>query len=398
MSVGLDPSMLSSQAQAGIDVQNKLRVDALTKTLNAGNTEEKQLREACRGFESAFLQKLMVQMRATVPKDGLLHGPYEDQYLSMFDQALADKLAESGGIGLADMMFSQLKDKIAGTKKNASQTGGRTGETARTGQDADGTSEVRTGVPAGTILPATRPARTGGKGLDRLPGTSGTSASGPQRITHDVFHSDPTRALFLSSSDAAGRTAEKTGREQAARELTAPVTGTITSSYGWRDDPFTKKTAWHAGIDVAASSGAPVAACWDGQVVFAGWKGGYGNTVILEHQGGWRSVYGHLSSIDVASGDSVAAGRKIAEVGSTGRSTGPHLHFELRYADASVDPLSAGVWTAESAPSGQPARQTRHIEGGGHDLANHREPGQTGEGLVASGRVAEGRIYPPEGA
>jgi hypothetical protein len=256
---------------------------------------------------------------------------------------------------------------------------------------------VRTGVPAGTILPATRPVQKNAPGLDRLPTKAGSPASAPQRITHDVFHSDPTRALFLSSADAAGRTAEKTGREQAARELTAPVTGTITSSYGWRNDPFTKKTAWHAGIDVAASSGAPVAACWDGQVVFAGWKGGYGNTVILEHQGGWRSVYGHLSAIDVASGDSVAAGRKIAEVGSTGRSTGPHLHFELRYADASVDPLSAGVWTAESAPSGQPARQPRHIEGGGHDLANHRESGQAGKGLVASGRVAEGRIYPPEG-
>ncbi|NMC48429.1 MAG: M23 family metallopeptidase, partial [Desulfovibrio sp.] len=171
-----------------------------------------------------------------------------------------------------------------------------------------------------------------------------------------------------------------------------------TSAYGWRSDPFTGKTAWHAGMDIAAATGEPVAACWDGQVVFAGRKGGYGNTVILEHHGGWCSVYGHLSQIEVAEGDSVPAGRKIAEVGSTGRSTGPHLHFELRYADASVDPLSAGVWTAESASSGQPARQTRHIEGGGHDLANHREPGQTGEGLVASGRVAEGRIYPPEGA
>jgi murein DD-endopeptidase MepM/ murein hydrolase activator NlpD len=394
MSVGLDPSMLSAQAQAGIDVQNKLRVDALTRTLNAGDTEEKKLREACRGFESAFLQKLMVQMRATVPKDGLLHGPYEDQYLSMFDQALADKLAESGGIGLADMMFSQLKDKIAGSKKDATPAG----QTDPAGQDAASRPGMDMGAPVGAVLPATRPVRAGGLGLDRLPGKAGTSATAPSRITHDVFHAHPSHALFLASPPAASAKAPATGREQAASELTAPVTGTITSAYGWRSDPFTGKTAWHAGMDIAAATGEPVAACWDGQVVFAGRKGGYGNTVILEHQGGWCSVYGHLSQIEVAEGDSVPAGRKIAEVGSTGRSTGPHLHFELRYADASVDPLSVGIWTANSPPSGQTGQETRHTGGGGHDLENHGKPGQAGEGLVASGRTSEGRIYPSEGA
>ncbi len=177
MSVGLDPSMLSSQAQAGIDVQNKLRVDALTRTLNAGDTEEKKLREACRGFESAFLQKLMVQMRATVPKDGLLHGPYEDQYLSMFDQALADKLAESGGVGLADMMFSQLKDKIAGTKKSsshpghASQAGGGRGN----GPDRTGRGRDVRGADRGSRRndPAGHPA-----GPEKRPGTRSPAHEG----------------------------------------------------------------------------------------------------------------------------------------------------------------------------------------------------------------------------
>ncbi len=163
MSVGLDPSMLSSQAQAGIDVQNKLRVDALTRTLNAGDTEEKKLREACRGFESAFLQKLMVQMRATVPKDGLLHGPYEDQYLSMFDQALADKLAESGGVGLADMMFSQLKDKIAGTKKSSSHRAMPPKPAAGPGK-RPGPDRTRTGRPGcGPGFPPERSCRPPGR-------------------------------------------------------------------------------------------------------------------------------------------------------------------------------------------------------------------------------------------
>lgn len=378
MSAGLESSLLGAPAQADMDIQNKLRMDSLARTLNAGNTDEKKLREACRGFESAFLQKLMAQMRATVPKDGLLHGPYEDKYLSMFDQALGDKLAEAGGIGLADMMYAQLKERVGGGKGQA------------------GTAEV----PApGTVLPANRP--TAGKGLERIPSRPSEITGKSHGNVSEAIVGHPSHALFLASDEAVGADASRPGREQAARELAAPVSGTITSDYGWRGDPFTGRTAWHAGMDIAAPEGETVAACWDGQVVFAGRKGGYGNAVIVEHQGGWRSVYGHLSRVDVQEGDVVAAGRKIAEVGSTGRSTGPHLHFELRYAGASVDPMQVGVYAANAASqSGNAvtARDTRRSGETSHDLENHRQPGQAGEGPGAFGHAAAGRIYPPEGA
>ena len=91
-------------------------------------------------------------------------------------------------------------------------------------------------------------------------------------------------------------------------------------------------------MDIAAAEGDSVSPCWDGTVVFAGVKGGYGNVVEVEHPGGWKSVYGHLRSFSVKSGESVSAGEKIAEVGSTGRSTGPHLHFELRRDGETVNP------------------------------------------------------------
>ena len=106
---------LAATASLQEDVTQKLRIDALQKDLTGGGkTKEAKLREACQGFESVFISKLFAQMRATVPKDGLLHGQYEDQYYSMFDKSLCDKLAADGGIGLADMMYSQLKGKVLG--------------------------------------------------------------------------------------------------------------------------------------------------------------------------------------------------------------------------------------------------------------------------------------------
>lgn len=109
-----------------------------------------------------------------------------------------------------------------------------------------------------------------------------------------------------------------------------PVAGRITSGFGVRKDPFTEKHKFHKGIDIACAIGTKVVASAEGTVVFAGTKKGYGKTVIVEHRNGYRTLYGHLSSIRVKNGDKVAQGQKIALSGMTGRSTGPHLHFEVR--------------------------------------------------------------------
>ncbi len=330
--MGLPDGMgdLSAMAASQADVQQKLAIDALTRSLNGGQTKEKKLREACQGFESVFISKLFAQMRATVPKDGLLHGRYEDQYYSMFDKAMSDKLAADGGIGLADMMYRQLKGKVLGQGKNQASPG--------------------------DTLPANRPVAAhpaSGLAFDHIPAPAGRGASAPRPIlAQNIFPGAaqasvaplaPAHAPAQAPANAVQTPAQtlddaSDAASQAASPMAAPVMGDITSEFGWRTDPFKGRQAWHAGMDIAAAEGDPVSACWDGTVVFAGFKGGYGNVVEIEHPGGWKSVYGHLRRFSVQAGDAVAAGGKIAEVGSTGRSTGPHLHFELRRGDAPVDP------------------------------------------------------------
>lgn len=118
-----------------------------------------------------------------------------------------------------------------------------------------------------------------------------------------------------------------------------PVRGRLTSRMGFRTDPFTKRRAYHAGIDIANRIGTPVYASQSGKVTYTGYKGHYGKTVILSHQQGYTTVYGHLDKIVVKKGQTVKQGQKIATVGNTGRSTGPHLHFEIRRYRRVIDPL-----------------------------------------------------------
>jgi murein DD-endopeptidase MepM/ murein hydrolase activator NlpD len=118
-----------------------------------------------------------------------------------------------------------------------------------------------------------------------------------------------------------------------AAGLIWPVAGTLTSPYGWRWGRM------HEGIDIAAGSGTPIYASASGTVIACGYEGGYGNLVVLDHGGGLATAYGHQSSIAVTCGQSVGRGQLVGYVGSTGRSTGPHVHFEVRVGGGAVDPL-----------------------------------------------------------
>jgi murein DD-endopeptidase MepM/ murein hydrolase activator NlpD len=123
--------------------------------------------------------------------------------------------------------------------------------------------------------------------------------------------------------------------------LQMPVDGAIlTSGFGPRQHPVTGEHREHAGLDLAAPAGSPVLAAAAGRVEFAGNKGGYGNLVVITHADGSQTYYGHLEEIAVKEGQMVATGQKVATVGSTGVSTGPHLHFETRNtAGQPVNPL-----------------------------------------------------------
>lgn len=118
-----------------------------------------------------------------------------------------------------------------------------------------------------------------------------------------------------------------------------PVSGPILSGFGYRNHPIFGKRKMHTGVDIAAPEGTTIHAAGDGKVVEAGWMGGYGNAVIIDHGKGRATLYGHCSELDCKVGDVVKEGDKIAEVGSTGYSTGPHCHFEVRIKGEPVDPL-----------------------------------------------------------
>lgn len=140
--------------------------------------------------------------------------------------------------------------------------------------------------------------------------------------------------------------AEATRQEQSLQELQAyfsgqksllasvpsvwPTRGWVTSDFGSRVDPYTSERVMHAGMDIAGPHGKEIIAPSDGTVVFAGLEGGYGNVVVIDHGYGIKTRYGHLASIKVKPGERIKRGDLIAAMGNTGRSTGPHLHYEVR--------------------------------------------------------------------
>lgn len=118
-----------------------------------------------------------------------------------------------------------------------------------------------------------------------------------------------------------------------------PVSGPIVSGFGMRYHPILKVNRMHNGVDIAAPHGTPIKATADGEVIFAGYRRGYGNTVIIDHGGGVATLYAHCSALAVGEGTVVKQGQVIAYVGATGLATGPHLHFEVRHNGEPVNPL-----------------------------------------------------------
>ncbi len=136
--------------------------------------------------------------------------------------------------------------------------------------------------------------------------------------------------------------ASQSGEQLGTGVYTWPTPGysAITSSYGMRFHPILKTRKLHTGVDIGAPSGAKIVAADTGKVLFVGWQGGYGQTIIIDHGGDMSTLYAHQSRFAVSSGQTVVKGQVIGYVGSTGWSTGPHLHFEVRINGNPTDPMS----------------------------------------------------------
>lgn len=136
------------------------------------------------------------------------------------------------------------------------------------------------------------------------------------------------------------------GCSKEKHKAASPTKGKVSSPFGYRNDPFSRKWAFHSGIDIAAKHNTPIYALQEGRVVFSGWDGGYGKSIVIDHNypdipqiPRIKTRYAHNSRNIVSKGDYVRRGQIIGYVGSTGRSTGPHLHFEVIYNGKAVNPL-----------------------------------------------------------
>lgn len=161
-----------------------------------------------------------------------------------------------------------------------------------------------------------------------------------QRAEYERRKGELTRESSSITSFLRERQSRQTVVTHGDGTLAWPIPGArITSYYGNRRHPIFGTDRLHAGLDFAGSYGTPVGAAGAGEVLYVGWRGGYGNTVIVDHGGALATLYAHLSSISVADGQTVGVGTTVGRVGSTGYSTGPHLHFETRVDGNPVDPL-----------------------------------------------------------
>jgi len=144
------------------------------------------------------------------------------------------------------------------------------------------------------------------------------------------------RSIFLPDAKLASFTL----REISGDLFNWPARGWISSWYGWRSDPFSGGRVFHNGIDIGVDMGTPVHAAMDGFVSETGYNSSFGNYIVLEHHAGWMSLYGHLQTVSVKSGQRIAAGQRIAFSGNTGYSTGPHLHFSVFKNGRTVNPYN----------------------------------------------------------
>ncbi|MDQ4123459.1 MAG: M23 family metallopeptidase [Acidobacteriota bacterium] len=156
---------------------------------------------------------------------------------------------------------------------------------------------------------------------------------GPEDAEIDTFNA-PTSDVLYSKI----RALEETLRDRASIPSIYPLVGKINNEFGWRSNPFGGGVEHHSGMDIDGNRGDLVIAPAEGVVVKTGWQGGYGNMIEISHGNNLTTRYGHLSQIGVEIGQVVNRGQEIGRVGSTGRSTGPHLHYEVRQDDQPIDP------------------------------------------------------------
>jgi len=264
-----------------------------------GRKDPEAVRAVAREMESLFAYEMIKAMRATAGTSATGDGFGGDVYGSLFDMELA-KVIAAKGLGLQDIFLKGLSGAEESQKSESNQK-----------------------ITGPTDAPAAAPS------------TVPSAVSGPH--THEPLEEVAARPTTPAAArQGGGRASTPSG------EAVFPIRegGRVSSDFGVRKDPFTGKGKFHHGVDIAAAEGTAVHPVKGGEVTFSGCQKGYGNVVVVDHGDGFVTKYAHNRANRVAVGDRVDPNTVIAEVGSTGRSTGPHLHFEVSYEGERVHPAT----------------------------------------------------------
>ena len=264
--------------------------------------EREKLKRIAAEFESMLLLQVLKDMRRSGSWDEEGGGDTlgAESLFETLDVELASHLAKARGLGLGKQM-EEAFDRL-----NPS------GSTPNVQLPTPNAAPASVGVVEAGRQP--RPGRPEGRPL-RSP------AAATEKPAPDVV--SVVKAAVEKTAAASG----------AVAHMLRPVAGAVTSAFGWRRHPITHEVKFHQGVDLRAAYGQEVQAAAAGKVVFSGDQGGYGATVVVQHEDGMKTRYAHLSARLVKQGDSVAAGESLGRAGRSGRATGTHLHFEVIAAD-----------------------------------------------------------------
>jgi len=277
-----------------------------------------KVRELGHEFESMLLLQMIRQMRQSMAMSGdsdeasAGFGFGNEAMTDTVDTELARQLSLSGGVGVADVIVDGFISKHLVNAQPS--TPNSEGDVKTAGSHGLGVENWKLAVDPAAKAPP----------LVSAPAKRETVSENSRAVTAKR----PAVSAAVRPTDAA---------------VPLPVVAPLTSHFGWRADPLDGRVRFHRGVDVRAAYGTEVPAVAQGTVVFAGEQGGYGTTVVVEHPQGLRTRYAHLSASVVRVGDQVTAGQPIGRVGSSGRSTGAHLHFEVEQAGRRIDPEVAAA-------------------------------------------------------
>ena len=237
-------------------------------------------------------------------------------------------VADLPGGAAVPVAAEKVGSASAGSAAADGAPAGQGGEGGDDEPDAPVSGAVEAGLPAssGDAAEPERPPHAGldGAVLERLRGKAEGLLVRAARADHSLG------ALLAALGERRERLA--------AMPSISPVAGWITSTFGWRRSPFTGRRQFHGGLDIAAAPGTAFVATAAGRVVFAGVRGSLGRAVIVDHGHGFLTTYGHASALQVHAGEQVERGEALGLVGSTGRSTGPHVHYAIRVRGRAADP------------------------------------------------------------